>query len=331
MPYIVKNLEVRLQDFGNLQQSHLYAITSGQRNNKSLLFHVKIAAVFHTLFIAKVNKKSVNMGCVDVGCRARHKFEIDEKFVKCIADFYKSKNGKCRPKFYIDYSDPEVRDVTNCQITVKSHDSKPHKENEKADFFTHIQKEFREDHTSLALESFQCELRTTIRMWNLRRYGPQFEAEIVRNKVNEQKSSWFKINHKMGYSGKSTVPSYCSDVGCTNWEDPELNLMFEKHYQCSTESQHVFFLDSELYNFGTHDLVVDGTFHLIKNQKDLKQVYIISVLYSSPSGDATSYPMLFSLMRNRFTLNYIELFEIINQAYFANMAASRSILHDGEN
>ena len=156
MPYIIKHLEVRLTDFGTLQEPHLYHIASGQRNNASLLFHVKIAAVFHTLSIAKVNKKSINMECVDEGWRAHHKFQIDEKFVKCAADFYKCKSGKTRPKFYLDFSDPELRDVTNW--TVKTQDSKPHKEHEKADFFTHIQKEFREDHTSLALEEALLEL-----------------------------------------------------------------------------------------------------------------------------------------------------------------------------
>ena len=58
-------------------------------------------------------------------------------------------------------------------------------------------------------------------------------------------------------------------------------------------------------------------FHLLKNQKEYNQVYIISVLYTTPNGDATfSYPILFSLMKNRYTANYTELFEVINDAYF---------------
>ena len=61
MPYLLKHTEVRLVDFGTLQEPHLYAITSG-------------------------------------------------------------------------FSNPEVRDTKNWKV--KSHNSKPHKENEKADFFT---------------------------------------------------------------------------------------------------------------------------------------------------------------------------------------------------
>ena len=84
MPYIIKNTEVRLQNIGTLQEPHLYAITSGQNNHASLLFHCKIENDFHTMWINKVNKTSCNMGCVEKGCKAKHKFCVDEKFVKTI-------------------------------------------------------------------------------------------------------------------------------------------------------------------------------------------------------------------------------------------------------
>ena len=90
MSYNIKHLEVRLADIGTLAEPHLYAITAGQRNNKSLLFHVKIATIFHTLRICKVNKKSVNMECVESDCCARHKFQVDEKFETVVTDGLKN-------------------------------------------------------------------------------------------------------------------------------------------------------------------------------------------------------------------------------------------------
>ena len=74
MPYVIKNTDVRLANYGTLQEPHLYAITAGQYNKKSLLFHTKIEADFHTLKINKTNKKSVNMKCNEYGCKATHVF-----------------------------------------------------------------------------------------------------------------------------------------------------------------------------------------------------------------------------------------------------------------
>ena len=124
---------------------HLYAITAGQYNKKSLLFHTKIEADFHTLKINKTNKKSVNMKCNEYGCKATHKFEVDEKFIKCIPDGLQMGKGKTRDKYYLDIENPELRDVTNWRVV--PHNSKPHKPNEKSDFFTHIRREFRETQT----------------------------------------------------------------------------------------------------------------------------------------------------------------------------------------
>ena len=42
MAYIIRNTEVRLKNLGTLQEPHLFAITSGQNNYASLLFHCKI-------------------------------------------------------------------------------------------------------------------------------------------------------------------------------------------------------------------------------------------------------------------------------------------------
>ena len=89
----------------------------------------------------------------------------------------------------------------------------------------------------------------------------------------------------------------------------------EDHFQCSTENQHIFFLKSELYKFEVHDLFLDGTFHLVKNQSEYCQIYIISILYSENNG-TFSYPICFSLMRNKFTSTYSELFNVINHNFY---------------
>ena len=68
-----------------------------------------------------------------------HKFEVDEKFIKCIPDGLQMGKGKTRDKYYLDIENPELRDVTNWRVV--PHNSKPHKPNEKSDFFTHIRRE----------------------------------------------------------------------------------------------------------------------------------------------------------------------------------------------
>ena len=314
MSYTIKHSEVRLADIGTLTEPHLYAITAGGRNNKSLLFHVKIATIFHCLKICKINKKSVNMECVEADCCARHKFQVDAKYVTRIADgLQRDKGGETRDKFTLDLSNPELRDTTNWKVS--AHNSTPHMKDERATFFTHIRKDFREVHTELGLDTLQSEVDTTMRAWNLRRYGPQLEAEIVQNKINEMRSAWYKINKKVGFGGSMEIPESCKEVAFPNWDCPELSVTYESHFQISTEHQHIFFLKSELYKFKTHDLFLDGTFHLLKNCGKYNQIYIISILYNE--NNATfSYPILFSFMKNRFTANYVELFQVVNHNFF---------------
>ena len=60
--------------------------------------------------------------------------------------------------------------------------------------------EFRETHTILGLETLQSDVDSTLRSWNLRRYGPQLEVMVVRKKINEHRSAWYKINEKIGFS-----------------------------------------------------------------------------------------------------------------------------------
>jgi hypothetical protein len=84
MPYQIKTGHIRLPDFGSLLEPALFAITAGERNKKSLLFHLKIGKHFHVCTINKINKNSVVLECTEKGCCARHKFKADPKFVLVI-------------------------------------------------------------------------------------------------------------------------------------------------------------------------------------------------------------------------------------------------------
>lgn len=68
MPYLLKHDEVRLADIGTLIEPHLYSITAGQRNDQSLIFHVKIGKQFHTLpYILNCKyKKILKFTCLQI-------------------------------------------------------------------------------------------------------------------------------------------------------------------------------------------------------------------------------------------------------------------------
>ena len=91
-PFKVNGEEIQNRNIGGLEKPHLYAITAGQRNagtNGSLIFHIKIGDKYHQLCIDKTNKTSVSLYCVHYkngGCRARHKFRIDPRFVQTKVD-----------------------------------------------------------------------------------------------------------------------------------------------------------------------------------------------------------------------------------------------------
>ena len=53
--YKVKGLEIRNEKVGTLNKPHLFAISSGQRNEKSLIFHFKIGNEYHNCILKRVN------------------------------------------------------------------------------------------------------------------------------------------------------------------------------------------------------------------------------------------------------------------------------------
>ena len=74
-PVELQNGWIRNIDIGSLMEPYLYAISPGQRNNSSLIFHLKIGKKFHEVKIDGVQKNSVNMVCNSTRgeCKARHR------------------------------------------------------------------------------------------------------------------------------------------------------------------------------------------------------------------------------------------------------------------
>ena len=81
MVYELKNKEVRVAPHGTLELPFLYAVTSGERNNDSLVFHLKIGETFHQCHIDQVNKNSCNLCCAVSNCPSRHKIRLDPQYI----------------------------------------------------------------------------------------------------------------------------------------------------------------------------------------------------------------------------------------------------------
>ena len=90
--YEIRGLDIRTINIGTSTKPHLYSITAGQRNSKSLIFHIKIENDFHQCHLARVNSTSVNFACIERTCGGRHKMILDPRFVTCIPNFIILKN-----------------------------------------------------------------------------------------------------------------------------------------------------------------------------------------------------------------------------------------------
>ena len=61
--YVVPGLEYRLEKVGTNDKPFLVAITTCQKNEKTLIFHFKIADKYYEYFLCKVNASSCNFMC----------------------------------------------------------------------------------------------------------------------------------------------------------------------------------------------------------------------------------------------------------------------------
>ena len=113
----VRGNEIKRAHVGSPNLPHLYNIGPGQRNGASLVFDIKIGNDFRQVTIDKVNKSSVNLKCASLqcsGCRARHKFKVKDQFV-LLREGEEDGTSKRKQKYYLDFSDPELRNVNNLE------------------------------------------------------------------------------------------------------------------------------------------------------------------------------------------------------------------------
>ena len=215
--FTIKNINARDDLLGELFLHYLYAVTSGERNHASIIFHFKMEDKFYKFYINKVSKKSITLVCADKKCKTAQKIILDEQFVKCEVNGLKN-GDKFRNKFYIDNSDLELRNLKNW--TVILHKTLPHSCTIKQTFYDHLHTSFRENHTDLALLTGRGESDTIGRSWSVKsKYGPEIEALIFRDKKLEQNSSSRKLNRLIKNDLINGVPLSAKTVGESNLHD----------------------------------------------------------------------------------------------------------------
>ena len=153
------SLLIRNENVGTLNKPELFAISSGNRSGQSLIFHFKIGSDYHNCILKRVNGSSCNFHCVDTSCKARHKGKVNPSLVTCIENFHVMKNGRTRHKYDVDRSNPAIRELKNW--TMLPHTSKPHLEKcrLKEGIYDPIKKDFRENHTTASLVTFELEIK----------------------------------------------------------------------------------------------------------------------------------------------------------------------------
>ena len=146
----------------------------------------------------------MSLSCVHYrsgGCRARHKFKIDPRFIQAKVDGVKLKDGKTRKKFFIDFSDPEIRNTEHWEVI--SHQTTSHKCS--ASFWDSVRKDFRERHTTASLTSLECEYESTLITTGLKQKGPEWLGKEI-NESAERQSSSRKIRRILRTAPKDKAP-----------------------------------------------------------------------------------------------------------------------------
>ena len=255
--YEIEHPEVQKHEFGELNKPFLYHISSGQRNGKSLILHHKIGDKCHQMIIAKVNKASVNLKCKFAGCKATHKIKIEPQYVLVEENGMKrgpaSEKGPSRKKFYLDYSDKKLRDISIW--TMMEHNSEPHKNEENFGFFDSVSYDLREAHTELALHTGSIEFKTVARTFGLQQiYGPEVYGDIVKSTRNEVKSASSKIKRKfLQNADNENVPDYAKTIAESNFNDSNLAKNNIDFHQKSTPNQIIFYLEKKLHMFSNFE------------------------------------------------------------------------------
>ena len=71
--FTIKNINARDDLLGELFLHYLYAVTSGERNHASIIFHFKMEDKFYKFYINIVSKNSITLVCADKNAKQRKK------------------------------------------------------------------------------------------------------------------------------------------------------------------------------------------------------------------------------------------------------------------
>ena len=234
MGYDIQNKDIRNKEIGNLECPFLLAISPGQRNFKSLIFHIKIGFDYYQCHKNTVNKCTINIKCANKKCPARHKLSVKSEFI--IVTRINNRNV-----YSINISELKLRDIENW--TVLKHLTVPHIENCKLDqnsgFFVHLQKIFREQHTELTKTTGTNQTKTVLDCWNLKgQHGPELEAQVLKSNKLESNSAYKKLKRFTNTQLVEEVPHHAFTVSETNFDDSLLEKNAPPiNYR---ESDHIF-------------------------------------------------------------------------------------------
>ena len=250
--YQIPGIEIRLENVGTTVLPHLYAITSGQRNdggpkNRSTIFHIKIEDKQHECKLRYVGGKYCLFDCREPTCVARHKFMPKPELIQEFPGFYKKKNGKTRTKYAIDMEQPLARELSSW--TVIAHDTRPHGFQKPncpppkpcaTDFFRPVQRDLREMHRQKSRETNQLEIDQTLEnMKLLRRYGPELVGRVC-NRNREAQSAYYKMRQEFPFTDPDDVPEHLQVIHVTDFQDALLGKKPEKFFQYKDQDQIIF-------------------------------------------------------------------------------------------
>ena len=317
-------------EFGTLQQPHLLKITYGQNFKNSLNFHCKIGKEFFIYRLRCINRKTLNLECVEHenslrkksenhadgkkprGCRSKMKVAVLAGFIKTSENGRRRADGRIRTKFELDFSDEKILDPESYQILPC--DSEAHNFMCRKTFFNSIRTDFRHAHVRAGLVLNEPAYNETLTRFGFHeKYGLDFQVKSTRSKSSEYKAFYYQNRKITRNIPKNKVPPKFSKILRTIFSDGYFGSYEENWHQFSSKRQEIFYLIDELDLLEQYCVFVDGTFTIIKDL-DFTQIYIVSILMKYENR-TFSYPVALSLMRGRTADAYREFFGHLAQIF----------------
>ena len=138
------NFAQRTDPGGTHEKPKLLQITSGERSEESVIYHMKIG--------------------ISPYCKAIAKVRVNPRFIQTFPNFYKKSNGKFRSKFALDLTNPELRNLNNWEVLY--HPPKFTHGPACTTFFKSHQCNFREDMTKNSFRTGKPEYNMNKSLWN---------------------------------------------------------------------------------------------------------------------------------------------------------------------